>query len=127
VVQGGINAVDANSVDTQLLKEWYITLAGSTKRERVDEARRLAESVVVGGNNNTLLLVCNTLDVEPGSRLVVKVFACASDFREALDTRDHKASEESKEHWGSNRPEHYGRSEVVGAKERVGLYTWAKN
>lgn len=119
MVQRRVDAVDTNSIDTELLKEWKITLAGLPQCEGVDEVGGFTKGIVIRCNNNTyiprvkraqyrakvsprtLLLVCNSLDVEPGTRLVVEELSCTGDFGKSLHAGCYKATKEGEEHWGS--------------------------
>jgi hypothetical protein len=49
----------------------------------------------------TLRLVRDTLDIEPGTRIVIKVSACASNFGKGLYATSQKAGKDSQERRGS--------------------------
>jgi hypothetical protein len=54
MIQRGVDTVDTDSIDTELLKEWEVTLACRIKSEGINEGRRFAERVVGRGNDGTL-------------------------------------------------------------------------
>jgi hypothetical protein len=87
VVLGRINAVNPDGVDSELPKVRYVALTGGSVLQRINETGWLPKCVGAAGDNGTLRLICNTLDIKPGAVCTVKVSSSSCDPRDGVDTR----------------------------------------
>jgi len=78
MVQARVDAVDADGIDTELLEVRQVTGATSGVGKRINVVGRLWETSGVVGSDSSLLLVGNTLDVEPAS-IGIEISSLASD------------------------------------------------